>query len=259
MMPTLARRLRIGCQLAVAAATLVVGASPALEAQSPPQSSSSPPGWVFTPGISVAETWDNNVLLATEGSETVGDFLTAVTPRAALSFRGRRTTLQFDYRGSFQLYQQLSDLNAFDQRANSSFRQRMTPRLNLFARNSLSRSPSTDEIDLPGILFRREGVLIDDFRSGLEARLSSRTSLSGAYVFQWVNFDEDPTTPPPSFLDRSGYANGAEAQFDYVLRPRLTVGAEYDLRHATVGDFREFDIQNAMGTVDYQLGARYSL
>ena len=257
-MPTLARRLRIGCQLAVAVATLIVGASPALEAQSP-RGTSSAPGWVFTPGVSVAETWDNNVLLATEGSETVGDFLTAVTPRAALSFRGRLTTLQFDYRGSFQLYQQLSDLNAYDQRSNSSFRQRLSPTMTLFARNSLSRSPSTDEVDLPGILFRRQGVLIDDFRTGLEARLSSRTSLSGAYVFQWVNFDEDPTTPPSSFLDRSGYANGAEAEFDHVLTPRLTVGAEYDMRHANVGEFREFDIQNAMGTVDYRLGARYSL
>jgi hypothetical protein len=39
----------------------------------------------------------------------------------------------------------------------------------------------------------------------------------------------------------------------------LTVGAEYDLRHANVGEVRTFDTQNAMGTVDYRLGQRYSL
>ena len=58
------------------------------------------------------------MLLATEGSESAGDFLTAISPRAALGFRGRRTTFQLDYRGSYQLYQELSELNAFDQRLN---------------------------------------------------------------------------------------------------------------------------------------------
>ena len=43
-----------------------VAAARGAVAAGPPQPT--PPGWVFTPGIAVAETWDNNVLLATEGS-----------------------------------------------------------------------------------------------------------------------------------------------------------------------------------------------
>src|SRR5262245_21890986 len=58
------------------------------------------PGWVFTPAFSVAETWDSNVLLATEGVDPEQDFLTVFTPRGALSYRGRRSTLMFDYQGS---------------------------------------------------------------------------------------------------------------------------------------------------------------
>ena len=65
--------------------------------------------------------------------------------------------------------------------------------------------------------------------------------------------------PPSSFLDRSGSANGAEADYNYMLTPRLSVGAEYELRRANVGEIQRFDTQNAMGTVDYHLGPRYSL
>jgi hypothetical protein len=239
---------------------LAVRASLPLAAQAPAaQSQATPAGWVFTPAISVASTWDNNVLLATEGSETVGDYLTAISPRAALSFRGRRTTFQLDYRGAYQLYQQLSELNAFDQRANLSFRQRFTPRVSLFARNSLSRSPTTDELDLPGVVFRREGVLIDDLRSGLEARLNERTTLSGAYTFQWLKFDQIDAPPPFDVVDRSGHAHGAVFEFDHVVNSRLTVGAEYEMRHAIVDQARDFDVQNALGTVEYRLNERLAL
>jgi hypothetical protein len=257
-MPSTPPRVR-SAVLACLVIALAASRAPVNAQSQASQAPATPPGWVFTPGISVAETWDNNVLLATEGSESASDFLTAITPRGALSFRGRHTTFLLDYRGSFQLYQELSALNAFDQRASASFRRRLTPTLSLYSTNSLSRSPSTDEVDLPGILFRRQGVIIDDFRAGLESRLSSRTTLTGAYVFQWVDFDDTHAGPLSSLLDRSGYAHGAEAELDHALSRRLTIGAEYDLRRATVGDVREFDIQNAMGTVDYQLSPRYSL
>ncbi len=68
---------------AAAIVALAVRASLPLSAQSPAgPSQPTAAGWVFTPGIAVAETWDNNVLLATEGSGSEGDFLTAISPRA---------------------------------------------------------------------------------------------------------------------------------------------------------------------------------
>ena len=41
--------------------------------------------------------------------------------------------------------------------------------------------------------------------------------------------------------------------------PRVTVGAEYEMRHATVDQVREFDVQNALGTVDWRLDERLTL
>jgi hypothetical protein len=214
------------------------------------------PGWVFTPGVSVAESWDNNVLLSTEGSETAGDFLTAISPRAALGFRGRRSTFQVDYRGSFQLYQQLTDLNAYDQRSATDFRVRLSPRLNVFARNSLSKSPTTDDVDLPGITFRRQGVLLDDFRAGVESRLNARTNLETAYTFQWVHFEELGGLADP--VSQGGYAHGAVADLQHVLTPRVSVGGEFEMRHA-IQPGRVFDIQNALATVDVRLSERLQL
>ena len=253
---TVRRSVRVA-MAASAMVALAIPAAPRLAAQAGAgQSQPTAAGWVFTPAIAVAETWDNNVLLSTEDSGSTGDFLTAITPRGALSFRGPMTTFQLDYRGSYQLYQELSDLNAFDQRANASFRQRLSPKVTLFARNSLSQSPTTDEVDIPGVLFRRQGVLIDDLRAGIEARLSRRTNMTGSYTFQWVKFDEEQSEIV-NLLSRSGRANGAAVEVDHVLSPRLTVGGEYETRFANVENGRQFDMQNALATVDYRLSPRY--
>jgi hypothetical protein len=238
---------------------VVLRASLPIAAQAPAQAESAPPGWVFTPGIGVAQMWDTNVLLATEGSQTLGDFVTAISPRAALGFRGRLSTFQLDYRGAYQLYQDLSALNAFDQRLNLSYRQRLTPTVAFVAKNSLSRSPTTDEVDIPGVVFRRQGVVMDDLRAGVEARLSRRTTLGSDYTFQWLQFDDSDIPSPVEALERGGHAHGAVAQLDHVLGPRVTVGAEYEIRRATVDEARDFDAQNAMATVDWRLDRRLTL
>lgn len=263
MFTSISRRLRAA--RTVLALLIVIGvalrAVLPLAAQGPAvaPAQSSPAGWVFTPALGVAQSWDNNVLLSTDGSGSTGDFLTAVSPRAALAFRGRHTNFGLDYRGSYQLYQELSELNAYDQRLNTSFRQLLTPTLAFVSKNSLSKSPTTDEVDIPGVLFRRQGVLMDDFRAGIEARLGKHTSLSSAYTFQWLDFDDSEVPSPVATLERGGHAHGAVAELDHVLGPRLTVGAEYEMRHATVDQTREFDVQNALGTMEWRIDDRLTL
>ena len=96
----IARGVRSAGQVAVAAVAISACLPTSLAAQVPP-------GWVFSPGIAVAGTWDNNVALSSENSGSTGDFLTAITPRAVLSFRGRQTTFEVNYLGAFSLYQEL--------------------------------------------------------------------------------------------------------------------------------------------------------
>jgi hypothetical protein len=244
----------------VGVVAFVLGATLPLSAQGPSRASQpTAPGWVFTPGISVGETFDTNVLLVGDGGETREDFLTAVTPRATLGFRGRHTTFHLDYRGSYQLYRELSQLNAFDQRATVSAERRVSPYLTLFLRNSLSKSPTTDELDIPGVAFRRQGVMMDDLRAGVDARFSRRSSLRAAYTFQWIRFDGLTEAQLNDALRRGGHSNGASAQFDYRLTPRLSFGAELEGRRATVDVTRDFDAQSALGVIDLRLSERFSL
>ena len=241
---------------------LVVRQAPPISAQGQVPTATSqtpPPGWVFSPALAVAESWDNNVLLATEGSESAGDFVTAISPRGVLGYRGRMTDFNLDYRGSYQIHQDLTELNAFDQRGNVSFTRRLSPTFNVFARNSLSQSPTTDDVDVPGVRFRRQGVLMNDLRTGVEARLDKRTAFTAAYTFQWIDFDDEDALVTVDGLRRGGHAHGGSAQLEHQLGPRLSVGAEYDMRHATVDEIREFDVLNALGTVDWQFTKSLSL
>ncbi|HET7220261.1 MAG TPA: hypothetical protein VFJ02_19535 [Vicinamibacterales bacterium] len=249
---------KIAAGMCAAAITLCTALPLSAQRQQSQQAQPNPPGWVFTPGISVAETFDSNVLLSGEGDDITSDFLTAVTPRGALTYRGRQTTFSLDYRGSYQLYQELSALNAFDQRAMLSAEHRLSPYVSLFVRNSLSKTPTTDELDIPGVVFRRQGVLMDDFSAGVDARFSKRSSLRAAYVFQWLRFDGMSEAQAADALRRGGYANGGRAEYSYRLNPRVSVGAEFEGRRANVDVTRDFDVQNLLGTVDVQLSPRFS-
>jgi hypothetical protein len=249
--------LRASVVAAAMTAVLTTTSSP-LDAQGPVRTEQpTAPGWVFTPGIAVGETWDTNVLLATEDSGGQGDFLTAVSPRGALSYRGRHTTFSAGYSGSFNLYQELTELNAFDQRGTVDLRQRLSPRFTVFARNGLSKTPTTDDVDLPGIVFRRQGVLMDDLRTGVEARFDRRTSLSASYTFQWVDFEQLATND--DLPQEGGRSHGVIADLDHILTPRVSLGGEFDLRRATQNDGRQFNVQNALATIDLRLNQSLSL
>lgn len=245
-----------GVAAGVLAAALVWPGSLDISAQQARASQPTPAGWVFSPSISAGETWDDNVLLANEGTPAITDFQTAISPRGALSFRGRRNTFQADYRGVFQIYQELTQLNTFDQRTNLFHNHRLTPTVTLFVRNGLSRSPTTDDIDELNVEFRRQGVLINDLRAGAETRLSRRSSLTAAYTFQFVDFDEDDRLAPGEQPLQGGHGHGAAAEYDYRLSPRWAVGAEYEMRNGIVGETDEFQVMNFMGVVGWRIDER---
>lgn len=258
-------------------AGLAVAAAADARAQQAAPSNTAPPGWVFTPSFGVTEAWDDNVLLTIEESQPTGDYFTALSPRGTLGFRGRRTTFNLDYGAAFQLYQRRSELNGIDQRAQVGVRHRLTRAVTAFANNSLAKSPTTDEIELPGVQFRRQGVLLDDFRGGLDTRLSARTLLSTAYTFQFVDF-EDIEGDPLGLLRDGGNAHGAGVVLTHQLRPRIQIGGEGDWRRSTLNGGQpapgldggqpapgtptvplEFTISNFLATTELRLRERLEL
>jgi hypothetical protein len=218
-----------------------------------------PAGWLFTPALSYAGAWDDNVLIRGAGDAAVSDFQNVVSPRATVDFNGKRGQLAATYDGGFVLYRNLGALDSYDQRATLFGRRLLTPHLSLIVRNSAAFAPTTELVALAGVPFVRTGSRLDDFKGGIEASLSKYTSLVATYDFQWVDFDRG--VPGAEDL-RGGHSSGGTLVLRRAISPRTTMTAEYNLQHGLVrsagtpGNGPEmFDIQNVWGGGDYKLSA----
>jgi hypothetical protein len=208
-------------------------------------------GWSFTPTLSYAGGWDDNVLVTGNGDPSNRhDFVSIMNPRGAIDFTGRRTQLSGAYDGSFLIYRDLQSLNSFEQHGALSVRRLVSPHVSVFARNSAASVPTTELLELVGVPFVRVGSRLDDFRTGVEAALTARTSATAAYNFQWVDFDQ---SRPGSVL-LGGHSHGTTVAVRHRLSNRTAITSDYDWQHATVGaDAQRFDVQNASAGLDYKL------
>src|SRR5262249_47804260 len=85
------------------------------------------------------------------------------------------------------------------------------------------------------------GSRINDFRSGIDALLTKRLSMTTSYHWEWVEFDQLPQFP----LLRGGHSEGALLGLNYKLSPRTSLIADGDLEHATVGaEAQTFEVMN---------------
>jgi hypothetical protein len=208
-----------------------------------------PPGWVVTPALAVAALWDDNVALSGRESIALRDALVAVTPGIDVAHRGRRSTATASYRGRFDRYRHLSQFNAATHGAHLDAKLQATRRATLFLRDALTVAPTTEGIDAAGLVLRRRTTTFNDFRTGLEWAVSPRTSAVVAYANQQVRFARDEFVAP---LLRGGHAHLADVGLRRVVRPRVTVGARYDIQRAFItGGADYFVVQHAVGVLEY--------
>jgi hypothetical protein len=224
-----------------------------------------PPGWSMTPAIGVSQMWDDNPTLAAEGDVRPGDFVTAVRPSFALDYRGRQTTVRTDYGGSFDFYRDLNGLNTRDHRASLDFTHQATRRLQFFARDQASLSPTTDgALEVSATVLRRQETRMNAFSGGFEAVLGRQTTLNAAYASQWIEFVKDgdqPSSPlpPQSELLLGGHSHGGIGELRHRLNKRVSVGADYEIQRAIVaGGAETFDVQSALAVSQVALGPSVS-
>ncbi|PYR94691.1 MAG: hypothetical protein DMF84_04320 [Acidobacteria bacterium] len=214
-------------------------------------------GWTFTPGVIVSTIFDNNVALAAEfptRPETQGDQLLLIEPFGQFEFHGPRTTFESSYRGYLRRYMDLDELNGFDQRGQVSIRHRATRHLTLFLNNAYMKVPTTDELELNGVLFARTGSRTNTLGGGMESRLSKYMDLNVRYDLTWVDFKRVNT------LLRSGFTNGVRAELARRLSDRSALGAEYAIRFATLdAGSRNLTFQDVGATFRYDTGPHTSL
>lgn len=233
------------------------------------------PGWTFTPGIAFGGSYDSNVALANPPADTgrtQADRLFIFQPFGQLEYFSPRTDFATGYRGYARRYVEVRELDGFDQQGYVSFRHLLTRRVTLFAGDSYLAAPTTDEVELNGVPFRRSGTRTNTASAGLEARLTKFTDLTTRYDLQWVDFDHgdrfDEDVPlddaavidqPRTFLT-GGWVNSWRTEVRRRVSERLAVGGEYALRRADLNEgTRELLFQDAGAAVRFLLGPHTTL
>jgi hypothetical protein len=216
------------------------------------------PGWTFTPTVGVSETYDDNVSLFGRGTASpTDDYVSSVFPGADLSYGGRHTRLNMGYSGSFLNYRTFTALNRWDQRGRIEFRREETSRLGWFANANAAVIPSTDLIDFGGIPYRHVGATTYDARGGINYVLGRRSAITSSLSYQDIAFQQSETFRP--FL-RGGHIAESLTGYRYRLSSRLSAGADYSFRHASVlGESEQFNIQTAEAAIDYELSPAWSM
>jgi hypothetical protein len=210
------------------------------------------PGWSFTPSVAFGAVHDTNVALISpraDVGETPSDSLFNVVPGGQFEYLDRRTDFSANYRGFLRRYLEVDGLDGFDQRASIGFKRAMTRRLSFFARNNFADAPTTDEVDLNGVPFRRTGSRTNTLAAGTDYRITKFTTLSTRYDMTWVSFDR-----PDIFLS-GGWIHGLRNELSQQLSARVSVGGEHSYRTATLDEgARQLSFQDAGGVIRLVLG-----
>jgi hypothetical protein len=214
-------------------------------------------GWTFVPGVIVGGLFDSNVAVAfppAETGTTASDKLVQVVPFGQLEYFSPRTMFSTGYQGALRRYVELNDLDGVDHRGYLSFRRLLNRRVTLFLTDNFMDVPTTDQLQLNGVPFRRTGSQYNSFAGGIEARLSRSTDLSVRYDMTWVNFERKDT------LLTGGVVNGARASLSRRLTPRVSLGGEYGARFADLDSgTRQVLFQEAGGVLVYRTGPQTTL
>jgi hypothetical protein len=213
-------------------------------------------GWTFTPTIGVAETYDTNVSLFSQGHTGNDDYIATVFPGADLHYIGKHSLIDLGYSGSFLDYRRYPALNRWDQRAKFELRQQQSARLTWFGHATAALLPTTDLIDLGGIPYRKTGAKTADGRGGIEYVLSARDSLTNSVNYQIVAFDRPDAADE---ILRGGRIFESMNAWRHKVDGRLALGADYSYRRAMVtGDHEPFNFHTSEAAVDYEISPLWS-
>jgi hypothetical protein len=239
------------------AAALLVPVCAYAQADQPAEFSSwDLPGWTFTPGVTVGWLRDTNVGVAfpsVDTGSTAADNLFELEPFASLEYNSGRTRFSSNYNGFIRRYFDFNELNSLEQRASVSLRHAVTRRLTVTAGNAFLRAPTTDQVELNGVPFERNGSRYDSGYFGLEGRLSRTVDAKIRYTFVWVDFERKDT------LLTGGIVNGVSGDISRAIDRRSSVGGEYSVRWANLnGGTRQLSFQNAGALYRYRVAEHTS-
>jgi hypothetical protein len=242
------------------AVVLAAVASPAAAQPAPWSPERITAGWVFTPSIALGGLWDSNPTTQNEGSPKSPEMVGLVNPRSEIDFNGRRAKFSAGYSGTLERYQELSELTRYDQRGRVDAKYQMTPRLLFQARQQVTITPTTDQLELEGVPFTRIGSQMVTASGGFGFDISPRAALKTDYTFQWVNFERDTEGLADFRFLRGGHAHSPSVELEYALHRHVKVGGLYVYRNMSIDAGEEIiGSHRAQGTVQVQIGPTTSV
>lgn len=246
---------RLAFALFVTGMTLVSGRADAQPAPWAPERLTA--GWTFLPAITLGAMWDSNVTVQNAGgtgaNATIAEWVGVVSPRGEFVFNGRHTRFNAGYAGTLERYDRLAELNRFEQRGRVTLRHDVTQRFQLQAMGSVTRTPTSDRLELGAVPFVHVGSRLIEAGGGSSYAISDRTKLQASYRFQKVDFDRSITEDDRLFLT-GGYAHMPEVSVLHDVTSRFSTGASYEFRRAvTAGGASGFNAESALGDVRYKL------
>ena len=241
-----AMHTRLPLAAALAALLLAAPAAAQQDQAAPEFQSWRVPGWTFIPGVTVGALFDSNVAVAfppADTGKTASDKLLQVNPFGQLEYFSPRTDFSSGYQGTVRHYMELSDLNGLDQRAYMSLRHLITRRVTMFLTDSFLDVPTTDQLQLNGVPFRRTGSRYNAFAGGIESRLTRDVDFALRYDLTWVDFERKDT------LLTGGIVNGTRASLSRRVNARSSIGGEYSVRWADLDSGTRNLLFNEAGAV----------
>ena len=214
------------------------------------------PGWSFTPSVAIGLLHDSNVALSSPRADrgvTQGDSLFTMVPGGELAYDGKLTDFSLSYRGFLRRHLQVTGLDGFNHRGSAGFRHALSRRWSTFARTNLAETPTTDEVEVNGVPFRRMGSRTSMTAVGTSVQLTKLTTLAARYDMTWVSFER-----PDEFL-QGGWIHGVRTDASRRLSRRLALGGEYGYRWASLeNQQREVTFQDAGAVLRYEVGPHTS-
>lgn len=245
---------RLRTSAAAVALAALIGGAPAA-AQEPPAEFQSwrLPGWAFTPGIIVGALFDDNVSISFPqsgpGGATPSDTLFRYQPFGQLDFYSARTMFSSGYQGAVRRYVDFRELNGIDQHGYVTLRHLVTRRVTVFVNDNYASVPTTDELQLNGLPFRRTGARYNAFAGGVEARLTRSLDFATRYDLTWVDFVNKDV------LLNGGFVNGIRSTVSHRIDQRSSVGGEYGIRWADLnGGTKNLLFQETGAVYRYRTG-----
>jgi hypothetical protein len=138
-------------------------------------------GFQAEPSLSVAEEYDDNIGLS--GTLKNHDYITMLTPRIALSYKGVRADSSLSYEAVAEFYKEHSELNTVKHIGNFMSRYQLSQTAELKVQDGFVYSPEATDIAPTVIVPPRTKQYNNSASASISQKLSPLTSVSVAYNY----------------------------------------------------------------------------